>query len=142
MANTIQLDVVSAEARMFSGTVLDVVVPGVLGAMDILPRHAQLVSKLSPGELRYRAADGSQGSMFVSGGMVEIQPHVVTVLADTAIRADDLDEAKASEAVKRAKDALEGKDPADLNYEALQAELEAAKAQMEMLRRIGKSRQG
>jgi len=140
MANTIQLEVVSAEQRMFSGAVQDVVVPGVMGSMDILPRHAQLVSILSPGELRYRAADGSVVSMFVSGGMVEVQPYVVTVLADTAIRADDLDEAKANEAIKRAKDALEGKDPADLNYEALQAELEAAKAQIEMLHRIGKAR--
>ncbi len=140
MAMTMHLDVVSAEARMFSGTIQDVTVPGVLGAMGILPRHAQLISQLSPGELRYKTVNGETTSLFVSGGIVEIQPHVVTVLADTAIRADDLDEASAHEAIKQAEDALQGKDPEDFNYEVLQAELEAAKAQMEMLHRIGKIR--
>lgn len=137
MAMTMHLDVVSAEEKMFSGTIQEVVVPGTMGAMGILPRHAQLISQLSPGELRYKTDNGEQASLFVSGGIVEVQPHIVTVLADTAIRAEDLDEASAKEAIKQAEDALEGKDPEDLNYEVLQAELEAAKAQMEMLHRIG-----
>ena len=79
-------------------------------------------------------------SLFVSGGILEVQPHVVTVLADTAIRADDLDEASATEARERAEAALAGKDPEDLDYEQLQVELEAAKAQFEMFQRISKSR--
>jgi F-type H+-transporting ATPase subunit epsilon len=79
-------------------------------------------------------------SLFVSGGVLEVQPHVVTVLADTGMRAEDLDEAAAREAMKQAQDALQGKDPEDLDYEAIQAELEAAKAQIEMLHRIGKMR--
>jgi F-type H+-transporting ATPase subunit epsilon len=79
-------------------------------------------------------------SLFVSGGVLEVQPHVVTVLADTGMRAEDLDEAAAREAMKQAQDALQGKDPEDLDYEAIQSELEAAKAQIEMLHRIGKLR--
>jgi len=140
MAMTMHLDVVSAEAKMFSGTVQEVVVPGVMGAMGLLPRHAQLLSQLSPGELRYITENGESASLFVSGGVVEVQPHVVTVLADTAIRAEELDEAKAKEAKKRAEDALEGNDPEDLDYDRLQTELEAAKAQIEMLHRIGNMR--
>ena len=140
MAMTIRLDVVSAEKKLFSGTVYEVSVPGVMGELGIYPRHAQLISPLRPGELRYKPETGEAASLFVSGGIVEVQPYVVTVLADTAIRADDLDEKAALEAKKRAEDALAGKDPEDLNYEALHAELEAAKAQIEMLQRISKLR--
>ncbi|WP_020558343.1 F0F1 ATP synthase subunit epsilon [Thiofilum flexile] len=140
MAMTIRLDVVSAEKKLFSGMVYEVSVPGVMGELGIYPRHAQLISPLRPGELRYKPENGDAASLFVSGGIVEVQPYVVTVLADTAIRADDLDEKAAIEAKKRAEDALAGKDPEDLNYETLQAELEAAKAQIEMLQRISKNR--
>lgn len=140
MAMTMHLDVVTAEQKLFAGTVQEVVVPGVLGELGILPRHSQLISRLKAGELRYKTEDGDWASLFVAGGIVEVQPHVTTVLADTGMRAEDLDEAAAQEAMQRAKDALAGKDPEDLNYEALQAELEAAKAQLEMLHRIGKVR--
>ena len=140
MAMTMHLDVVSAEQKLFSGTIQEVIVPGKMGELGIMPRHSQLISPLRPGELRYITDSGESASLFVSGGIVEVQPHVVTVLADTAIRAADLDEAKAQEAIQRAEAALQGKDPEDLNYEALQAELEAAKAQMEMLHKIGKLR--
>ncbi|MCB1639868.1 MAG: ATP synthase F1 subunit epsilon, partial [Thiothrix sp.] len=107
--------------------------------LGILPRHSQLITNLRPGELRFRTSEGMQ-SMFVSGGILEVQPHIVTVLSDTALRAEDLDEAAAEEARKRAEDALAGKDPEDLDYETLQAELEAAKAQIQMLQRISKLR--
>lgn len=140
MAMTIRLDVVSAEKKLFSGTVYEVSVPGKMGELGIHPRHAQLISPLRPGELRFKPENGDAASLFVSGGIVEVQPYVVTVLADTAIRADDLDEQAAMDAKKRAEEALAGKDPEDLNYEALQAELEAAKAQIEMLQRISKNR--
>ncbi|HPQ97515.1 MAG: F0F1 ATP synthase subunit epsilon [Thiothrix sp.] len=139
MAMTMHLDVVSAEEQLFSGTVEEVIAPGVLGELGILPRHSQLITNLRPGELRFRTSDGMQ-SMFVSGGILEVQPHIVTVLSDTALRAEDLDEAAAEEARKRAEDALAGKDPEDLDYETLQAELEAAKAQIQMLQRISKLR--
>jgi F-type H+-transporting ATPase subunit epsilon len=139
MAMTMHLDVVSAEESLFSGTVEEVIAPGVMGDLGIMPRHSQLISNLRPGELRYKTSDG-MASLFVSGGVLEVQPHIVTVLADTAIRADDLDEQAAEKAKKRAEDALAGKDPEDLDYEVLQAELEAAKAQIEMFQRISKAR--
>ena len=85
MATTMQLEVVSAERKLFSGTVQEVIAPGVLGDMGILPRHAQLLSRLRAGELRYKTEEGNFASLFVAGGFVEIQPHVVTVLADTGM---------------------------------------------------------
>jgi F-type H+-transporting ATPase subunit epsilon len=135
---TMKLDVVSAEEEVFSGTVEELIAPGSMGDLGIMPKHAQLITTLKAGELRY-IEDGEPASLFVAGGLMEVQPHVVTVLADTVIRADDLDEAAAKEAMQRAEDALDGKDPEDLNYEALRAELDAAKAQIEMIHRIGKS---
>ncbi|MBU0654874.1 MAG: F0F1 ATP synthase subunit epsilon [Gammaproteobacteria bacterium] len=140
MAMTFHLDVVTAEQSLFSGTVEEVIAPGIMGDLGILPRHSQLISKLRAGELQYKTDEGAMASLFVSGGILEVQPHVVTVLADTGMRAEDLDEASAREAMKQATDALQGKDPEDLDYEAIQAELEAAKAQIEMLHRIGKAR--
>ena len=140
MAMTFHLDVVTAEQQLFSGTVEEVIAPGAMGDLGIMPRHSQLISKLRAGELQYRTTEGAMASLFVSGGVLEVQPHVVTVLADTGMRAEDLDEAAAREAMKQAQDALQGKDPEDLDYEAIQSELEAAKAQIEMLHRIGKLR--
>lgn len=139
MASTIQLEVVTAEQKLFSGLVEKVVAPGAMGDLGIYPKHTQLISKLRAGELKYTTAEGTS-SLFVSGGVLEVQPTLVTILADTGMRAEDLDEKAAQEAMKQAYDALQGKDPADLDYEAIQTELEAAKAQMEMLHRIGKMR--
>ena len=140
MAMTFHLDVVTAEQSLFSGMVEEVIAPGAMGDLGIMPRHSQLISKLRAGELQYRTTEGAMASLFVSGGVLEVQPHVVIVLADTGMRAEDLDEAAAREAMKQATDALQGKDPEDLDYEAIQSELEAAKAQIEMLHRIGKAR--
>ncbi|WP_093066066.1 F0F1 ATP synthase subunit epsilon [Thiothrix caldifontis] len=140
MAMTFHLDVVTAEQALFSGTVEEVIAPGAMGDLGIMPRHSQLISKLRAGELQYKTTEGAMASLFVSGGVLEVQPHVVTVLADTGMRAEDLDEAAAREAMKQAQDALQGKDPEDLDYEAIQTELESAKAQIEMLHRIGKLR--
>ncbi|TXH67339.1 MAG: F0F1 ATP synthase subunit epsilon [Thiothrix sp.] len=139
MASTIQLEVVTAEQKLFSGLVEKVVAPGAMGDLGIYPQHTQLISRLRAGELKYTTPEGTQ-SLFVSGGVLEVQPTLVTVLADTGMRAEDLDAQAAQDAIKHAEDALQGKDPEDLDYEAIQAELEAAKAQMEMLHRIGKVR--
>jgi len=138
MASTMRLDVVSAEEELFSGVVQELTAPGEMGALGILPNHSQLIATLRPGELNYKV-DGAMSSLFVAGGIIEIQPDIVTVLADSAVRAEDLDEQAAEESVKRAQEALEGKDPQDLDYEAVQAELEAAKAQIEMIHRVGKT---
>ncbi|MFZ1389400.1 MAG: F0F1 ATP synthase subunit epsilon [Thiolinea sp.] len=139
MASTIQLEVVTAEQKLFSGLVEKVIAPGAMGDLGIYPKHTQLISRLRAGELKYTTAEGIT-SLFVSGGVLEVQPTLITVLADTGMRAEDLDEKAAQEAMKHAQDALQGKDPADLDFEAIQAELEAAKAQIEMLHRIGKAR--
>jgi F-type H+-transporting ATPase subunit epsilon len=127
MATTMQLEVVSAEESLFSGEVTQVLAPGEMGDLGIMPRHSQLISTLKAGELRYTTEEG-EVSLFVAGGIMEVQPHVVTVLADTAIRAIDLDAEAAKAAQQRAEEALQGKDPEDLDYEAVQAELDAAKA--------------
>jgi len=138
MATTIRLDVVSAEEELFSGVVEELSAPGEMGSMGILPNHSQLIATLKPGELNYKTSDGVS-SLFVAGGIIEVQPTIVTVLADSAVRAEDLDEAAAAESIKGAEDALAGKDPEDMDYAAIQAELDAAKAQMEMIHRIGKT---
>jgi len=138
MPMTMHLDVVSAEESIFSGIVEELVAPGTMGDLGILPRHSQLITTLKAGELRYKTSDG-EASLFVAGGIMEVQPSIVTVLSDTAVRAEDLDEKAAEEAQKRAEDALQGKDPEDLDYEAIKAELDAAKAQIEMIHRIGKT---
>ena len=135
---TMHLDVVSAEESLFSGLVEEVIAPGTMGDLGIMPRHSQLITTLKAGELQYKTKDGLV-SLFVAGGIMEVQPSIVTVLTDTAVRADDLDEQAAQEAMKRAEAALDGKDPDDMDYEAIKAELDAAKAQIEMIHRIGKT---
>ena len=136
MATTMQLDVVSAEESLFSGSVQELIAPGSMGDLGIMPRHSQLITTLKAGELKYKTEDG-EVSLFVAGGIMEVQPSIVTILADTAVRSEDLDEKTAKDAQKRAEDALEGKDPEDLDYEAIKAELDAAKAQIEMIHKIG-----
>lgn len=138
MAMTMQLDVVSAEESLFSGAVQELIAPGSMGDLGIMPRHSQLITTLKAGELKYKTDDG-EVSLFVAGGIMEVQPSIVTILADTAVRSEDLDEQTAKDAQKRAEDALEGKDPEDMDYEAIKAELDAAKAQIEMIHRVGKA---
>jgi len=136
MAMTMHLDVVSAEESLFSGEVQEVLAPGTMGDLGIMPRHSQLITTLKAGELQYKTDDG-MASLFVAGGIMEVQPSIVTILADTAVRVEDLDEQAAKDAMKRAEDALQGKDPEDMDYDAVRAELDAAKAQIEMIHRIG-----
>jgi len=138
MATTMHLDVVSAEESIYSGTVQELIAPGSMGDLGIMPKHSQLITTLKAGELRYVTDEGIT-SLFVAGGIMEVQPSVVTVLTDTAVRAEDLDEKAADEAKSRAENALQGKDPEDMDYEALKAELDAAKAQIEMIHRVGKT---
>lgn len=107
MANTIQVDVVSAEESIFSGQAEFVVLPGEAGELGIYPRHTPLITRIKPGAVRIKPAGGGEENLiFVAGGILEVQPSLVTVLADTAIRGQDLDEAKAIEAQKRAEEAL------------------------------------
>jgi F-type H+-transporting ATPase subunit epsilon len=134
MAMTIQVEIVSAEAEIFSGAAEMVFVPAQMGEIGILPRHAPLLSPIKAGEIRIKKTDGKEESFYVSSGMVEIQPHVVTILADTALRADDIDEEKAEEAKRHAEKALKGE--GKISYAEAQTELAEAIAQLQMARRL------
>src|SRR3989344_9407940 len=105
---TLHVDIVSAEKEIYSGAAEMVFAPLVTGAVGILPRHAPLIARMKPGEVRVRTAT-DELSFYVSGGLLEVQPHVVTVLADTALRAKDLDEAAALKAKQRAEEMLQGR---------------------------------
>ena len=133
--STIHVDVVSAEASIFSGEAKFVALPGESGELGILPKHTPLITRIKPGAVRIEKGDGSEEFVFVAGGILEVQPNVVTVLADTAIRGHDLDEAKANEAKQRAEESLRNKDAA-IDYAAAQAELASAVAQLAAIRKL------
>lgn len=135
MAMTLHVDIVSAEEEIHSGTATVVYAPAEMGEVGIYPRHAPLLSRLRPGEVRVQQADGEELFFFVSGGLLEVQPHVVTVLSDTAIRAKDLDEAAALEAQKRAEQALQDR-KSDMDYAKAKAELVAAAAQLRAIQKL------
>ena len=138
MAATIHVDVVSAEASIFSGEAQFVVLPGEAGELGIYPRHAPLITRIKPGALRIKPADGGEEQLiFVAGGILEVQPKVITVLADTAIRGADLDEAKANEALKRAEEArARAKDKQELAV--VEGELSMLAAQLAAIRKLRK----
>ena len=135
MSMTLHIDIVSAETEIFSGTATMVFAPAEMGEVGIAPRHTPLLTRLKPGEVRVQTQEGEELSFFVSGGMLEIQPHVITVLADTAIRAADLDEAQAMEARERAEKMLADKS-ADIDYAKAQAELAQSMAQLAAIRKL------
>jgi F-type H+-transporting ATPase subunit epsilon len=135
MAMTLHVDIVSAEAEIFSGTATMIFAPAEMGEIGIAPRHAPLLTRLNPGEVRVQTDSGEEQSFFVSGGMLEVQPHVVTVLADTAIRAADIDEAQALEARERAEKMLADKS-ADIDYAKAQAELAQSVAQLRAIQKL------
>jgi F-type H+-transporting ATPase subunit epsilon len=135
MAMTIHVDIVSAEAEIFSGLAEMVFAPAVMGEVGVLPGHAPLVTTLKPGEVRVRLPGGEEQSFYVSSGMLEIQPHMVTVLSDTAQRAGDLDEAAALEAKERAERMLADRE-ADFDEAQARAELAQAAAQLQAIRRL------
>ena len=132
---TIRCDIVSAEAEIFHGEATLVVATGEMGELGIAPRHAPLITRLKPGQVRVHAADGSEQFFYVSGGILEVQPQVVTVLADTAMRAADLDEASALKAKQDAEQALANRSDAIELAEA-QAQLAQAVAQLQALERL------
>jgi F-type H+-transporting ATPase subunit epsilon len=137
-APTIHVDVVSAEESIFSGEAEFVVLPGEAGELGIYPRHTPLITRLKPGAVRIvPPGGGAEQLIFVAGGILEVQPKVITVLADTAIRGADLDEAKASEALKRAEEArAKAQDRAEIA--TVQAEFAMAAAQLAAIRKLRK----
>jgi F-type H+-transporting ATPase subunit epsilon len=138
MASTIHVDVVSAEQQIFSGEAEFVVLPGEAGELGIYPRHTPLITRIRPGAVRIKVPGQAEEEMvFVAGGILEVQPSVVTVLADTAIRGHDLDEAKANEAIKRAEEARRSAtDKAEIA--TVEGELAMLAAQLAAIRKLRK----
>ena len=137
MPMTMHVDIVSAEIEIFSGTITELYAPAEMGEVGIMPRHAPLLTKMKPGEVRVVDQHGDTQSFFVNGGILEVQPHVVTVLSDTAIRAADLDEAAALEAKAKAEAAMADK-KTDYDYARAKAELIEAVAQIETINKLRK----
>lgn len=135
-----QVDVVSAEEMIFSGQAEFVALPGESGELGIYPRHTPLITRIRPGAVRIKVAGQANDEfVFVAGGILEVQPNAVTVLADTAIRGGDLDEAKASEAKKLAEEALVNRE-SKIDYAAAQSELQVAIAQLAAIEKLRKKR--
>jgi F-type H+-transporting ATPase subunit epsilon len=140
MANTIHVDVVSAEEQIFTGEAEFVALPGEAGELGIYPKHTPLITRIRPGAVRIKVAGQTDDEfIFVAGGILEVQPNAVTVLADTAIRGKDLDEAKAAAAKKAAEEALHNRE-SDIDYAHAQAELAVAIAQLAAIQRLRQKR--
>lgn len=133
--NTIHIDVVSAEESIFSGEAKFVALPGESGELGIYPRHTPLITRIKPGAVRIIKADDSEEFVFVAGGLLEIQPHIITVLSDTAIRGKDLDESKATAAKNAAEEALKNA-KGDIDIAMAQSELAVMAAQIAALRKF------
>jgi F-type H+-transporting ATPase subunit epsilon len=140
MAHTLHVDVVSAEESIYSGEAEFVVLPGEAGELGIYPQHTPLITRIKPGSVRIQpAGGGAEELIFVAGGILEVQPKIVTVLADTAIRGHDLDEAKASEAMKRAEDAMRNTQD-KMEIATLQAEYAMMAAQLAAIGKLRKKK--
>jgi len=141
MAITMHVDIVSAETEIYSGTAEVVVAPAKMGEVGIHPRHSPFISPLKPGEVEITKPGGEKDYIFVSGGIIEVQPHVVTILSDTAIRAADLDEAAVLEARKQAEEALSDKQ-SGMGLAEAQAQLAATVAQLQAIKKVRKRHKG
>ena len=137
MALTMRVEIVSAEAEVYSGLAEMVIAPALMGEVGIMPRHSQFLTELKPGEVRVKLPNGEEELFYVSGGFLEVQPHMVTVLSDTGLRAKDLDEARALEAKSTAERALSDRS-AKIDYAKAQAELAEAIAQLAAIQRLRK----
>ena len=136
MVATVHIDVVSAEESIFSGEAEFIVAPAQMGEVGIYPRHAPMITSIKPGALRIKLADKNEEQLiYISGGILEVQPGVVTVLADTAIRGHDLDEAQANAAKKAAEEAMKNRS-SDVDYAKAQAELAEAIAQIQAIQKL------
>ncbi len=138
MSKTIRCDIVSAHEEIYSGDAVMIFATGVVGELGISPRHAPLITQLKPGPVRVQQPDGEEVFFFVGGGILEVQPHIVTVLADTAVRADDLDEAAAVRAKEEAERELQDR-TGEMEVAEAQAKLAEAIAQLQALERLRKN---
>ena len=137
MAMTMHVDIVSAEQEIFSGSAEFLLAPAEMGEVGVMPRHTPFLSTLQAGEVKVTTSEGEDQYFYVSGGMLEVQPHTVTILSDTALRAKDLDEAAAKEAKTRAEQALKDR-KSDIDYAKAQAEFAEAAAQLQTIQRLRK----
>jgi len=137
MSKTIRCDIVSAHEEIYSGDAAMIFATGTVGELGISPRHAPLITQLKPGPVRVQQPNGEEAFFFVGGGILEVQPHIVTVLADTAVRADDLDEAAAVRAKEEAERELQDR-TGDMEVAEAQAKLAEAIAQLQALERLRK----
>ncbi len=134
---TVHVDIVSAEKEIFSGLAEMIFAPAEMGELGISPRHAPLITKLNPGEVRVKVSETESYPFYISGGLLEVQPHLVTILADTALRAADIDEAAALEAKAKAEEALTDQS-GKIDYATAQAQLQQAVMQLRTLDRLRK----
>ena len=141
MAMTMRLNIVSAEKEIFSHLAEMVIVPGEQGDLGIMPQHSQLLSTLKAGEVIITEQGGNKESIYVSGGILEVQPHVVTILSDTALRASDLDEASAQQAKERAEELL-GDQETKIDFAKAEAQLAEAVVQLKMIEKMRKQQSG
>jgi F-type H+-transporting ATPase subunit epsilon len=139
MAMTMKLNIVSAEKEIFSNLAEMVIVPGTQGDLGIMPQHSQLLSTLKAGEVIITEQGGKKESIYISGGMLEVQPHVVTILSDTALRASDLDESAALEAKQRAEEALKNQ-KSEIDFAKAESALAEAIAQLRLIEKIRKDK--
>ena len=137
---TIQVEIVSAEEEIWSGEGTMVFAPGSSGELGIAPRHTPLITQLKAGDVRVELESGEQQFFFITGGLLEVQPHLVTVLSDTAMRGDDLDEDAAQAAMKQAEERLKDKSMEDKDYQDMKAELAAYAAQIRAIEKLKKLR--
>jgi F-type H+-transporting ATPase subunit epsilon len=135
--STIRVDIVSAESEIFSGQASMVFAPAIEGEVGIAPRHAPLITRLKPGEVRVQTPDGEEQQYYISGGLLEVQPRRVTVLADTAVRAADLDEAAALQAVEKAEEAIANR-TGSMEIATARGQLAEAAAQLQAIQRLRK----
>jgi len=137
MANSLHVEIVSAEEQIWAGDALLVSASAQMGEVGIAPGHTPFISRIRPGEVRVKPADESDEiDIYVSGGIIEVQPHVVTILADTALRVDELDEAAAQKAKEEAEAVLADGTPGEVDYAAVQAQLAEASAQLQLIKKL------
>lgn len=137
MASSLKVEIVSAEKEIWSGDASMVSASALMGEVGIAPGHAPFISRIKPGEVRVKPVDnGDSVNIYVSGGILEVQPHIVTIMADTALRADELDEVSAQKAKDEAEAALAGSTPGEIDFKAVQAQLAEASAQLQLIKKL------
>lgn len=136
MASSLKVEIVSAENEIWSGDATMVSASAQMGEVGIAPGHTPFITRIKPGEVRVHPAEGEELDIYVSGGIMEVQPYVVTIMADTALRVDEIDEAAAQKAKEEAEAALAGGKAGEIDYKAVQAQLAEASAQLQLIKKL------